>query len=229
MQARLVAELRRRVWPAERGCGQPCAAGIRRRVLATVLLLGGGLGWALAQHGAPAPAVTVVKVEKTHGGTGQIEAKDKVDLRARVEGLPQSAALRGGADGRGRPAAVRDRESAVPGRDRTGVDAVAHGQATLDLAGSSGGGRPSWSRSRRPRKRSWTMRTAGAGEARADLRRQQANLTTAEEISATPTSRRRSTSGSGRAAYSVGEFVGPSSGTLAAVVGPGPDVRHLPG
>lgn len=34
------------------------------RVLATLLLLGGGLGWALAQQGAPAPAVTVVKVEE---------------------------------------------------------------------------------------------------------------------------------------------------------------------
>ena len=62
-----------------------------------VLIYGAGrapgpaLALALAQQGAPAPAVTVVKVEEREitpavSFTGRIEAKDKVDLRARVEG-----------------------------------------------------------------------------------------------------------------------------------------------
>lgn len=64
---------------------------------------------------------------------------------------------------------------------------------------------------------------AKAGEARADLRRQQANLTTAElnlgytEIKAPIDGR------IGRCNFSAGNFVGPQCGTLATIVSQDPD------
>ena len=64
--------------------------------------------------------------------------------------------------------------------------------------------------------------TAKAGEAKADLRRQQANLTTAE-LNLGYTDIKAPFAGRiGRSNYSVGEFVGPSSGTLATIVSQDP-------
>lgn len=58
---------------------------------------------ALAQQAAAPPAVTVVKVEEREitpavTFTGRIEAKDKVDLRARVEGFLEKRLFEEGQD-----------------------------------------------------------------------------------------------------------------------------------
>ena len=125
--------------------------------------------------------------------TGRIEAKDKVDLRARVEGFLEQRLFEEG-DGQGRPAAVRDREGALPGRDRDVERAPSPAPGHAGPARSSGGGRPSWYKAGTRRRGS---RRGAAEQAKGADLRQQANLTSAaSSISATPTSRRRSPAGS---------------------------------
>ena len=74
---------------------------------------------------APPPAVTVVRVSTAEirpatTFTGRIEGKEKVDLRARVEGFLEKRLFTEGADVKERRAAVRDREGALSGRGRSG-------------------------------------------------------------------------------------------------------------
>lgn len=89
--------------------GRPMAAPRCGVALAVVLTLGGlaGVrGSAMAQPsgpGAPPPAVTVTRVERRDvtpvtSFTGRIEAIDKVDLRARVEGFVEEIRFEDGAD-----------------------------------------------------------------------------------------------------------------------------------
>ena len=103
------------------------------------------------------------------------------------------------------------------------VDAtIARAQATLDLAELERRRQSELVKKQAAAQARLDDATAKAGEAKADLRRQQANLTTAEldlgytDIKAPFAGR------IGRAAYSVGEFVGPSSGTLATIVSQDP-------
>ena len=73
-----------------------------------------------------APAVTVVKVtaediRPMSTFTGRIEAMDKVDLRARVDGFLEKRLFTEGSRRQGRRPSVRDREGPLPGRGRRGA------------------------------------------------------------------------------------------------------------
>ena len=197
------------------------------RVVATVLLLGGGSGWALAQQAGTPPAVTVVKVEEREitpavSFTGRIEAKDKVDLRARVEGFLEQRLFEEGQTVEAGQLLFVIEKAPYSGRIETVDAAIARAQATLDLAELERRRQGELVKKQAAAQAKLDDATAKAGEAKADLRRQQANLTTAEldlgytDIKAPFAGR------IGRAAYSVGEFVGPSSGTLATIVSQDP-------
>ena len=204
------------------------------RVVATVLLLGGGLGWALAQQAATAPAVTVVKVEEREitpavSFTGRIEAKDKVDLRARVEGFLEQRLFEEGQTVEAGQLLFVIEKAPYTAAIETVDASIARAQATLDLAELERRRQGELVKKQAAAQAKLDDATAKAGEAKADLRRQQANLTTAEldlgytDIKAPFAGR------IGRAAYSVGEFVGPSSGTLATIVSQDPMYVDLPG
>jgi membrane fusion protein, multidrug efflux system len=83
----------------------PCVSFLRLSVLlgTGIVLVGCGDSKPPAQAQGPAPAVTVVKVaaeeiRPTSSFTGRIEAKDKIDLRARVDGFLEKRLFTEGAD-----------------------------------------------------------------------------------------------------------------------------------
>lgn len=182
-------------------------------------------GPAMAQQAAP--AVTVVKVEEREitpsvTFTGRIEAKDKVDLRARVEGFLEQRLFEEGQDVK-----VGDLlfviEKAPYQAEIENVDAaIARAQATLDLAELDQRRQAELVRKQATAQARLDETTAKAGEARGDLRRAQASLTTAE-LNLGYTDIRAPIAGRiGRSNYSVGNYVGPSSGTLATIVSQDP-------
>ena len=185
---------------------------------------------ALAQQAAAPPAVTVVKVEQREitpavTFTGRIEAKDKVDLRARVEGFLEKRLFEEGQDVNAGDLLFVI-EKAPYQAEIENVDAtIARAQATLDLAELDQRRQAELVKKQATAQARLDDATAKAGEARGDLRRQQANLTTAE-LNLGYTDIKAPISGRiGRANFSVGNFVGPSSGTLATIVANGPRNR----
>ncbi len=112
-------------------------------VVATMSLLAAGVGWAQAQQAAPAPAVTVVKVEQREitpavTFTGRIEAKDKVDLRARVEGFLDKRLFEEGQDVKAGDLLFVIEKAPYQAEIENVDAAIARAQATLD----SGRARP---------------------------------------------------------------------------------------
>ena len=145
-------------------------------------------------------------------------------------GLPREAAVRRKARTSSRRPAVRHREGAVPGRDRRGQGRRSPRRKRRSSSPKSkSSARPSWSRSKSAAQAKLDEATAKQGEAAADLLAQKAALTKAElelgytDITAPIAGR------IGRAAISVGNFVGPSSGTLATIVSQDPIYVTLPG
>ena len=196
------------------------------RVLATVLLLGGGLGWALAQQGAPAPAVTVVKVEEREitpavSFTGRIEAKDKVDLRARVEGfLDQRLFEEGQTVEAGQLLFVIEKAPYQAAIERSSAT-IARAQATLDLAEIERRRQAELVKKQATAQAKLDEADRQAGEARATCAA--AGGADTAELNLGYTDIKAPFAGRiGRANYSVGEFVGPSSGTLATIVSQDP-------
>lgn len=191
-------------------------------VLLATLLAGGGLVRAQQM-----PAVTVAVVETrditpTSRFTGRIEAKDKVDLRARVEGfLEQQLFTEGQAVEAGDLLYVI--EKAPYQAEIENVEAaIARSQATLDLADIERRRQAELVKKQATAQARLDEATGKAGEARADLQRQQANLTTAE-LNLGYTDIKAPIAGRiGRSNFSVGNFVGPQSGTLATIVSQDP-------
>ena len=175
----------------------------------------------------PAPAVTVVKVvaediRPTSSFTGRIEAKDKVDLRARVDGFLEKRLFTEGAD--------------VKEGDLLFVIEKGLYQAAVDEAQAEcreGGGH---AQARRPRGRAADRappaECRGAGQARRGHRqagrgaRRPAGAKAAlekAELQLGYTDIRAPIAGRiGRATVSVGNFVGPSSSALATIVSQDP-------
>lgn len=154
--------------------------------------------------------------------TGRIEAKDKVDLRARVEGFLDQRLFEEGQDVKAGDLLFVI-EKAPYQADIENVEAtIARAQATLDLAELDRRRQTELVKKQATAQARLDDATAKAGEARGDLRRQQANLTTSE-LNLGYTDIKAPIAGRiGRANFSVGNFVGPSSGTLATIVSQDP-------
>ena len=185
-----------------------------------------GAGFA-QQAPAAAPAVTVVKVEQrditpSTSFTGRIEAMDKVDLRARVEGFLEKRLFTEGQD-------VKEGdllfviEKAPYQADIENVDAaIARSQATLDQAELEQRRQTELVKRQAAAQAVLDDKVAKAAEARADLRKQQAAMTTSE-LNLGYTDIKAPIAGRiGRSNFSVGNFVGPQSGTLATIVSQDP-------
>src|SRR4051812_3593423 len=182
-----------------------------------------------AQQAAPAapPAVTVVRVEQRDitpsvSFTGRIEAKDKVDLRARVEGFLDQRLFEEGQDVKAGQLLFVIEKAPYQAEIESVTAAIARAQASLDLAMIDQRRQAELVRKQATAQARLDETTARAGEARADLQRQQANLTTAELNLAYTDVKAPIDGRIGRANFSVGNFVGPSSGTLATIVSQNP-------
>lgn len=176
-----------------------------------------------AQTTRPTPVVTVVKavsedIRPSLSFSGRVEAKDKVALRARVDGFLEKRLFTEGAD-------VHKGDllfTIEKGMYQAAVDeikgTIEKAQASLELADINV-----------RRQRTLVARQAASqaqlddaiakqGRARGDLAQQKAALEKAD-LNLSYTDIRAPISGRiGRSAFSVGNFVGPASGTLATIV-----------
>ena len=198
---------------------------VRRHAhLAAILLAAVASGPASAQQ---APAVTVVKVEQREitpasSFTGRIEAKDKVDLRARVDGFLEQQLFTEGQEVKAGDLLFVIEKAPYRAAIETVEAAIARAQATLDRAEIERRRQQDLVRKQAAAQARLDDASANADEARADLQRQQANLTTAE-LDLGYTDVKAPISGRiGRSTFSVGNFVGPQSGTLATIVSQDP-------
>lgn len=175
----------------------------------------------------PPPAVTVIKVSATEikptaAFTGRVEAAFKVDLRARVDGFLEKRQFREGAD-------VKEGEllfAIEKGNYQAAVDEAKAGivtaEATLKLADIEVGRQTELFQRNVGAQARVDEVTAKQGEARGTLLAQKAALEKAQlqlsytDITAPIAGR------IGKANISVGNFVGPNSGTLATIVSQDP-------
>jgi membrane fusion protein, multidrug efflux system len=174
-----------------------------------------------------APAVTVVAVEQrdvtpSTSFTGRIEAKDKVDLRARVDGFLEQRLFTEGQDVKAGDLLMVIEKAPYQAEIENVEAAIARAQATLDLAEIERRRQAELVKKQATAQARLDEATGKSGEARADLRRQQAALTTAE-LNLGYTDIKAPIAGRiGRSNFSVGNFVGPQSGTLATIVSQDP-------
>jgi membrane fusion protein (multidrug efflux system) len=209
-------------------------ANLRAVGAATLLLLAGcGEGQQADKAAAPPPAVTVVKVvmeevRPTSTFTGRVEAKDKVDLRARVDGFLEKRLFDEGADVKSGDLLFTIEKGLYKAAVDEAKAGVATAEATLQLADLE------WKRQSELVQRNVTAQakldevSAKRGEAQGALLAQKAALEKAElQLSYTdihaPIAGRI-----GRANVSVGNFVGPSSGPLATIVSQNPIYVSFP-
>lgn len=180
-----------------------------------------------AQQAPAAPAVTVVKVEQrditpSTSFTGRIEAIDKVDLRARVDGFLEQRRFTEGQDVKAGDLLFVIEKAPYQAEIENVDAAIARSQATLDQAELEQRRQAELVKRQATAQAILDDKIAKAAEARADLRKQQAAMTTAEldlgytDIKAPIAGR------IGRSNFSVGNFVGPQSGTLATIVSQDP-------
>lgn len=171
----------------------------------------------------PPPAVTVVKVQSERlkpsvTFTGRVAAVDKVDLRARVDGFLEKRLFKEGQDVK-----VGDLLFVIekgPYRAAVGEikGAIEKAKATLKLADIEVERQSSLVKRQVAAQAKLDDALAQQGQARGDLINQKAALEKAEldlsytDITAPIAGR------IGRSNFSVGNFVGPSSGTLATIV-----------
>ena len=203
-------------------------------VCATALLLSGCGDGKQASSSAPAPpAVTVVKVvvdevRPSSSFTGRVAAKDKVELRARVDGFLEKRLFTEGADvEEGDPLFVIEKglyQAAVDQAKAT----IATAEATLKLADIEVGRQAELLSRNVSAQARLDEVTAKQGEARGNMLAQKAALEKAE-LQLSYTDIRAPIAGRiGRASTSVGNFVGPSSNALATIVSQDPIYVNFP-
>jgi membrane fusion protein (multidrug efflux system) len=188
---------------------------------------------AAPQAAAPPPAVTVVKVaavdvKPTASFTGRVEAVSKVDLRARVDGFLEKRLFKEGAD-------VKEGELLFvieKGLYQAAVDqakaGIATADATLKQADIEVGRQSELVQKNVGTQAKLDQATATQGEARGNMLAQKATLEKAQlqlgytDITAPIAGR------IGKSSLSVGNFVGPNSGTLATIVSQDPIYVSFP-
>jgi membrane fusion protein (multidrug efflux system) len=182
---------------------------------------------------APPPAVTVVKVTATEikpttTFTGRIEAKNKVDLRARVDGFLEKRLFAEGAD-----VAESDLLFVIEkGLYQAAVDqakaALETAESTLKLADLDVDRQTQLFQRNVTAQATLEQATAKQGEARGNMLAQKAALEKAE-LQLSYTDIKSPIPGRiGRASVSVGNFVSPSNGALATVVSQDPIYASFP-
>jgi membrane fusion protein, multidrug efflux system len=175
----------------------------------------------------PPPAVTVSKVARIDvtpslSFTGRIEAVDKVDLRARVEGFIEKRLFEEGADVKAGDLLYVLEKAPYEAEVEQAMATIARAEATLRVAELSAERQTTLVKKSVAAQAVLDDVLAKQGEAKGDLQRQQAALKQAE-LDLGYTDIRTPISGRvGRAIFSVGDFVGPSSGTLTTVVSQDP-------
>ena len=201
--------------------------------MALLLLSGCGEGQQNERAAAPPPAVTVVKamieeVRPTSTFTGRVEAKNKVDLRARVDGFLEKRLFDEGAD-------VKDGEllfTIEKGLYQAAVDEAKAGvetaEATLQLADLELKRQSELVQRNVAAQAKLDEVSAKRGEAHGALLAQKAALEKAL-LQLSYTDIRAPIAGRiSRANVSVGNFVGPSSGPLATIVSQDPIYVSFP-
>ena len=182
---------------------------------------------------APPPAVTVVKVTAAEikpatTFTGRIEARNKVDLRARVDGFLEKRLFTEGAD-------VAESELLFvieKGLYQAAVDqakaALETAESTLKLADLDVDRQTQLFQRNVTAQATLEQATAKQGEARGNMLAQKAALEKAE-LQLSYTDIKSPISGRiGRASVSLGNFVSPSNGALATVVSQDPIYASFP-
>lgn len=214
----------------------PCAFSVRLAAGFAFALALGGCGdgkQADPAAAAPPPAVTVVKVvaedvKPTTTFTGRVEAKDKVDLRARVDGFLEKRLFTEGDDvkqgdllfviEKGLYQAAVDQDQA----------ALEKSQATLKLAEIEVARQTELTQKNVGTQAKLDEVTAKQGEARGQVAADKAALEKAQ-LQLSYTDIRAPISGRiGRASVSVGNFVSPASGALATIVSQDPIYVSFP-
>ena len=211
-----------------RNCTFPIAT------LSLLALASCGDGGQKTEAAPPPPvAVTVVKVvaEEIRPSitfTGRIEATDKVDLRARVEGFLDGRRFTEGATVKQGDLLFVIEKAPYEAAVAATKASLQKAQADLVLADAEIERQSALVSKDVASKARLDQATANQGQAQGEVDRQKAELTTAElnlnytDITAPLTGR------IGRAAFSVGNFVGPSSGTLATIVAQDPIHASFP-
>jgi len=175
----------------------------------------------------PPPAVTVAKVVSTEitpssTFTGRIEAVDKVDLRARVQGFIEKRPFEEGADVKeGDLLFTLDKAPFEAEIDRINAD-IAGAEAALQVATLSLQRQSTLVKKEVAAVAVLDQVTAKQLEAKAQLQSQQAALEKAKLDLGYTDIRSPMAGRIGKATYSVGDLVGPASGTLATVVSQDP-------
>ena len=193
----------------------------------TLLTILAGCNQKETKIASPPPAVTVVRVvsediRPSLSFSGRIEAKDKVDLRARVDGFLEKRLFTEGAD-------VKEGDllfTIEKGMYQAAVDeikgTIERAQASLQLADIDVDRQRTLVARQAASQSQLDNAVAKQGQARGELAQQQAALEKAE-LNLSYTDIRSPISGRiGRSTFSVGNFVGPASGTLATIVSQDP-------
>ena len=192
--------------------------------LASLLLVSGcGRAEQRAKAAPPPPAVTVVAVaaddiRPSVSFTGRVQARDKVDLRARVEGFLEKRLFDEGKDvEEGDLLFVIEQAPYKASIAEIEAD-IQKAQAALRLADLEVGRASQLVAREVGTQKRLDETTAKQGDVRGELARQKASLEKAQ-LQLSYTAIRAPLAGRiGRAVVSVGNFVGPSSGPLATIV-----------
>lgn len=182
---------------------------------------------------APAPAVTVVRVARQDVTprstfTGRVEAMDKVDLRARVQGFLEKRLFEEGADVKEGDVLFVLEKPAYQAAVTDAKGAIAQAEGALKLANVEVDRFQELVKKKAGAQQDLDRHIAEQTEARGALTQAKAALQKAEldlgytDVTA-PLSGRI-----GRAAFSVGNYVGPTSGALATIVRQDPNYVVFP-